>query len=258
MDVLRRELNSIYAAQNLGAERLDASVLTDSLTRLRHIVAVEDDCRVITDAASDRCYICCGALGALLGLQTAPEVTSTEFGSSDEDEIYSRMHPEDLVDKRMLEYEFFKFVDHLDRDIKPHFRATCRIRLQAQRGQYIYIDNTTRILHPSPAGRIWLILCTYTLSPSQERADGISPRIVNNMTGEVIGLSLGDRRGRILTEREKEILRKIRDGLPSKLIADILGISINTVNRHRQNILEKLSVGNSVEAVRAASEMNLL
>ena len=34
----------------------------------------------------------------------------------------------------------------------------------------------------------------------------------------------------------------------SKDIAQTLSISINTVNRHRQNILEKLQVNNSIEA----------
>ena len=59
-------------------------------------------------------------------------------------------------------------------------------------------------------------------------------------------------------KREKEILRCIRKGLSSKEIAATLYISVNTVNRHRQNILEKLSVGNSIEACRAAELMKLL
>lgn len=43
----------------------------------------------------------------------------------------------------------------------------------------------------------------------------------------------------------------IHSGKPSKQIAAILGISVYTVNRHRQNILAKLSVGNSIEAITA-------
>ena len=62
----------------------------------------------------------------------------------------------------------------------------------------------------------------------------------------------------MVKEREKEILRCIRKGLSSKEIAAALYISVNTVNRHRQNILEKLSVGNSIEACRAAELMKLL
>ncbi len=76
--------------------------------------------------------------------------------------------------------------------------------------------------------------------------------------GEIIALSFGEKRKRILTEREKEILHLIKDGKPSKIIADLLDISIHTVNRHRQNIIEKLSVGNSIEAITAATAMKLL
>ncbi|MDE6317631.1 MAG: LuxR C-terminal-related transcriptional regulator, partial [Muribaculaceae bacterium] len=83
-------------------------------------------------------------------------------------------------------------------------------------------------------------------------------RIVNNLTGAIITLSLSDRKNHILTEREKEILLLIKEGKPSKQIADILGISVYTVSRHRQNIIEKLSVDNSVEAVMAATSMKLL
>ena len=53
-------------------------------------------------------------------------------------------------------------------------------------------------------------------------------------------------------------LHLIREGKASKQIAAILGISVNTVNRHRQNIIEKLSVGNSIEAITAATAMKLL
>lgn len=47
----------------------------------------------------------------------------------------------------------------------------------------------------------------------------------------------------LLTTREKEIARYIIDGKKSKEIADLLYISIKTVNKHRSNILGKLGVG---------------
>lgn len=104
--------------------------------------------------------------------------------------------------------------------------------------RYIIIDNSTQILKPSPSGKIWLILCCYDLAPVQERNKGICARISNNFSGEIIDLACSEKKNHILTAREKEILRLIKEGKLSKQIADILGISINTVNRHRQNILE--------------------
>ena len=87
---------------------------------------------------------------------------------------------------------------------------------------------------------------------------GIHASIINGLTGDVRAMNFSDRRNKILTGREKEILLLIRIGLQSKEIADRLGISTYTVSRHRQNILSKLSVGNSIEAIAAATAMSLL
>lgn len=260
MDILRKELNSIYAGQHLEYEHLDGAVLQCCKEKAASVVSVNNACCVITDASADKCFIYAGILAKILGFSDETDENSLyrELNSSDEDIIYNRIHPEDLVEKRMLEYSFFKYVDQLVDDEKLKYLASCRIRIRGRNGEYIYINNTTQVMRLSPNGRIWLILCCYELAPDQSLSADISPKIINNHTGEIQALRLGEKRNRILTDREKEILRLIQEGKASKQIADVLGISINTVNRHRQNILEKLSVGNSHEAVMAASAMRLL
>ena len=62
----------------------------------------------------------------------------------------------------------------------------------------------------------------------------------------------------MLTRRETEILRMIDAGMMSLEIAEGLSISIHTVSRHRQNILDKLRVKNSIEACRIARELGLI
>lgn len=257
MDVLKKELNAIYEGQNLMVEKLDYEILGKCKCMTEMAVEVDGDCRVITDVASDRCHIFGGKLARLIGLCDAGAYIN-EMDSSDEDVIYNRINPEDLVDKRMLEYEFFKYVDMLPDGDKLDYRATCHFRIKDRNNRYVHVDNSTRIMRLSPNGKIWLILCCYALSPDQESTSGIVSRIINDMTGEIIEIKLSDKRAHILTEREKEILILIKEGKPSKQIAAILGISVHTVNRHRQNILEKLSVGNSFEAITAATLMKLL
>ncbi len=254
MDILRKELNSIYEAQRLSDEGLDTEMLERALKRVGVCADVDGDCRVVTDAASDTCWVFGSRFGLLLDIST----DMTKVDSSDEDEIYNNIHPEDLVDKRMLEYEFFKFVDALPPEKKLAYKATCSIRIKDRQGNYVMVANSTQILHLSPAGKIWLILCCYDFADNKTDSHGISPRIINSSTGECITPDFSERRSHILTDREKEVLRLIQAGKPSKQIADILGISIHTVSRHRQNILEKLSVGNSVEAITAATAMNLM
>jgi len=257
MDVLRKEINGIYSAQNLGCEFLDKNVLAQYNDRIAVTAAIDNACWVITDASADYCYVHTGTFGRLLGLTGDAEM-HTGFGSSDEDIIYNRIHPEDLVGKRMLEYDFLKFADKLNDVGMLRYKAVCRIRIRNNRNEYMYVNNSTQVLQRSPNGRIWLILCGYDLSPEQSASPDIFPRIINNETGETTVVSLTDKRAHILTGREKEVLRLIKKGKLSKEIADVLGISVHTVNRHRQNILEKLSVGNSMEAVTAAMAMRIL
>jgi DNA-binding NarL/FixJ family response regulator len=55
-----------------------------------------------------------------------------------------------------------------------------------------------------------------------------------------------------LTVREREVLKLIGEGKPKKQIADLLNISIHTVEHHRENILTKLNLHTTADLVRYA------
>jgi transcriptional regulator EpsA len=55
-----------------------------------------------------------------------------------------------------------------------------------------------------------------------------------------------------ITEREKEILRWVRDGKSNQQIGEVLGISALTVKNHVQKILRKLGAANRAQAVAIA------
>jgi two-component system, LuxR family, response regulator DctR len=52
-----------------------------------------------------------------------------------------------------------------------------------------------------------------------------------------------------LTERERDVMRLVVEGLPNKLIADQLDISIRTVEVHRARVFDKMEVKSAVELV---------
>lgn len=61
----------------------------------------------------------------------------------------------------------------------------------------------------------------------------------------------------LLTEREKEIIREICQGLSTQEIADKLFISYRTVETHRKNLMDKLEMKNIASLVRWALEKGL-
>jgi DNA-binding NarL/FixJ family response regulator len=67
-------------------------------------------------------------------------------------------------------------------------------------------------------------------------------------------------RGRteILTPRELQVLKLIAESFNSKQIASELVISVKTVERHRQNILDKLGMSDRVELTRYAIRRGLI
>lgn len=55
-----------------------------------------------------------------------------------------------------------------------------------------------------------------------------------------------------LTSRESEVLQLIAEGNPNKMTADILNISIKTVEKHRQSLMEKLNIHDTAGLTRHA------
>jgi DNA-binding NarL/FixJ family response regulator len=61
-----------------------------------------------------------------------------------------------------------------------------------------------------------------------------------------------DRGGKRLTSRETEILQLVAEGMANKQIAGELGISIKTVEKHRQHLMDKLNIHDTARLTRYA------
>lgn len=61
-----------------------------------------------------------------------------------------------------------------------------------------------------------------------------------------------------LTPREREVLTYIAEGYTNREIAEALVISTKTVDRHRENIMQKLNMHNRIELVKYAIEKGLI
>ena len=55
-----------------------------------------------------------------------------------------------------------------------------------------------------------------------------------------------------LTPREREVLQQVAEGKSSKEIAEILHMAVPTVEKHRRNIMDKLSLRTTAELTKCA------
>ncbi len=59
-----------------------------------------------------------------------------------------------------------------------------------------------------------------------------------------------------LTEREREVLQRVIEGRPNKIIASELDISMKTVEFHRAKVMEKMGVTSVAELVQFAMQQS--
>ncbi len=83
----------------------------------------------------------------------------------------------------------------------------------------------------------------------------LEPRVTSKLIAEV---SSPRRGGLVLSAREKEVLRLVADGLPTKQISVSLSISERTVKFHVNSIFRKLGADNRAQAVALAAQRGLL
>ena len=82
----------------------------------------------------------------------------------------------------------------------------------------------------------------------------LSPRITEDLSQHLPELIAGSKssNNQKLSTREKEVLTLLAEGKSSKQIADLLFISLRTVDHHRASLKKKLKVENIVDLVKYA------
>lgn len=84
-----------------------------------------------------------------------------------------------------------------------------------------------------------------------KRETGVGSHLRNS--NEVVRLAAA-----YLTARETEVLRLVANGQANKHVATDLGISIKTVEKHRQHIMDKLNIHGTAGLTRYALSHNLV
>ena len=91
----------------------------------------------------------------------------------------------------------------------------------------------------------------------------VSPYFSEELFDNLVQIGKGDGRKSPLeidplTTREREVVKLIAEGRSSKEIADLLCISVRTVDNHRANIMEKLNMKKATDLVKYAIQKGYL
>ena len=252
MDKNFEPIEQLYLSQSFDTEIDEERMLTECKMIAKAYALAENAVVSMGDNRRNCSYCYFGGMADVLGISQEERVC--QLPSLYENFIFDRCHHDDLCRRHAEEIAFLRYI--ASHSTPQHYRdnVLCNyLRVKDSCGEYRWVKHRMIPLATDNNGSLLLCACIYTLATDEDR----KAKFVNTRTGEVRILTNKDYEN-ILSERELEVLRLIDQGLLSKEISDNLCISINTVNRHRQNILQKLKVDRAIEACKLAHVMGLL
>ncbi|TDX86146.1 response regulator transcription factor [Epilithonimonas xixisoli] len=239
--LLQQEFSNVFDSENLHLKKCQEMA--------RNFVELENGIAVLSDLQNNKSYVYSGKLADELNI--FQEDDTQEIESIWEEELFAKLDNEDVLQKHLLELQFFQFIKTIPFEAHKDYCVVSRLRIADNLNQKAILHKMFYFTNANDKN-VELALCLYHfdfLNSSLHHG-----MIINTANGSVIHQTEAGNSA-FLSVREKEILKMIQDGKRSKEIAELLFISINTVNRHRQNVLEKLRVGNMTEACAMATKL---
>lgn len=245
-------LNKEFFAQDFSEGQPYAKMLNKYKEIACSYAQMENAIAVLSDWHKNESYIYYGGFLQMLGIDK--NMKDSKVASIWEEEIFKIIHPDDLTGKHLQELCFYHFVKRQPKKKRTNYYLMSKLRMKNKIGSYISVLHRIFYVSIPTNDTLWLALCLYSPLAFDIPAKCV---IINSIDGHVTELEEHNN-GKILSVREKQVLKLINKGLMSKEIAEMLSISIHTVNRHRQEILGKLKVKNSIEACQIAKDLKLI
>lgn len=242
----RAKIDKLLRNQSLTTATIDLQKLlcyADSVAGIDNVIAVVSDIRKNTSK------IYSGRFGTALGIEEYCHENSIW-----EKAILDLMPEEEREEKFLAELRFFNYLRHIPRNRRANYYLASKLRINTPSGKSIDILHRMYYIYSEDSDSIYYALCLYGCLYFNFIGKSI---VIDTLTGTTEELT-SEKDVSILTKRERQILRLIDSGKTSVQIANMLSISKNTVSRHRQDILAKLQVKNSMEACKIAKTIRIL
>lgn len=250
IEQLHTEHQKLLDTQHFVEQDLDYSILDKHIPSLERISGLSNSAIMIFDLYKREHVYVSKNLPRLFGLDPGKSY-------DDPDHINERIHPDDLYELYEAGLYFLKYGFSLPAERRKEGKLVNEYRIRNKKGIYIRILEQQMCFETDVHGNVWLALGIMDISPDQSPDAPFRSRLVDLAKGKIYMFPPPGKEA-MLTAREKEILQLISKGYISKQIADKLYISVNTVNTHRQRILEKLGADNAIEAIHYASKSGLI
>lgn len=254
MKPIRISREEMWAKQQISATDINYDVWEQDKSMLQQLSKVSRNCTFVVDVFKCRYAYASPNFVDLLGYDKHKIAILERQG----DYLESRIHPDDRAQLAALQIKLSQFIYNLPAEERNDYSNIYSFRILNAKQQYVRVNSKHQVLEQDRNGKAWLIIGNMDISPDQKETDNVGCTVLNLKNGEMFSPILSLTPPANLTNREMEILRLIHKGLLSKEIAERLCVSIHTVNIHRQNLLRKLGVQNSIEAIRKGQAYGLL
>lgn len=170
-----------------------------------------------------------------------------------EQDILQAIYPDDLEAKLLNELSFLQYLKTQPKSKRFDYCLCQKLRMRDKSGNYLDVLHRQHYLPANRHGSIRFALCLY--GPLDIKT-GARAWLIDKTDGRQITFGQSPA-NKILSRQETAVLKLIEQGKKSREIAQYLNVSVHTISRHRQNIIAKLQVRNSIEACRIAKRLGI-
>lgn len=248
-------LEALWAQQQITCADVDYALWQKKKAQLHEMARWSNTCLFTVDVYRQHYNFASDSFADMLGMKHSRIRNIEKQGDFIEDYV----HPDDRDEILVLQINHSHFIQSLPPERRNDFQTMYQYRIRNSHREYINVISRQQVLQKDRNGKAWIIMGMLDIAPDQTPASSVKHSVRDMITGQILQPSLyHSPQTSILSERETEILNMIGRGLLSKEIAAKLGISINTVNNHRKNILYKLKTDNSIEAINTAKAIGII
>ncbi|MBI3895008.1 MAG: response regulator transcription factor [Acidobacteria bacterium] len=171
-------------------------------------------------------------------------------------EYTGRLHPDvilmDVSMPEMIGYEAIRRISKADKNVK--ILVLTMYEEEEIIGLCLNAGASGYILKDAPAGQ--LIEAIHIV---HEGGKYLSPRAMQKVVNQYIdGSAPLETKYDTLSNREREILKLLADGLSVKDIASRLNLSVKTIDVHKYNLMRKLDLHDKTDLIKYALRRNLI